>query len=30
MVLEIFMGNRVESMSVGTSGLEDCEEGFLE
>ena len=30
MVLEIFMGNRVEFMSVGTSGLEDCKEGFLE
>ena len=29
-VLESFMGNRVESMSAGALGLEDCEEGFLE
>ena len=30
MVHGICMGNRVESMSGGTSGLEDCEEEFLE
>ena len=30
MVHEICMDNRVESMSGGTSGLEDCGEEFLD